>query len=283
MFQLEIRKHLTLTLKLIKPLLKWSLQHLFHLYAEMLVRATGPIHAGGNGRCDQPYADKIILLSACLAGIASGAGNVESNNDQCWVLKIGDVKGTFGLVPYSTYTSYLTYRLASLVLCKHLKMGFWSTWVLRQNCLLNGVSLVCKAPSNSSPVEYWTQEFCHFGAAGSDPREVNVVESWHQNPTNWAHLVEGIGIQVCLLAGSWWCVSLMLVQLIDRSATGTKFHEYERFVWQMIELHLCFAFLCGLHPEFSVSPYFTACNVCEICQVLGGELEKKWTSHCSGL
>lgn len=122
-FQLEIRKHLTLTLKLIKLLLHWSLQHLFHLYAEMLVRATGPIHTGGIGCCDQPYADKIILLSACLAGIVSGAGNVESNNDQCSVLKTADVKGTFGLVPYSTYTSYLTYRLASLVQCKHLKIG----------------------------------------------------------------------------------------------------------------------------------------------------------------
>lgn len=106
--QLEIRKHLTLTLKLIKLFLHWSLQHLFHLYAEMLVCTTGPFHTGGIGCCDQPYTDKIILLSACLPGIASGAGNIQSNNAQCWVLKIADVKGTFGVVPHSIYTSYLT-------------------------------------------------------------------------------------------------------------------------------------------------------------------------------
>lgn len=133
MCQLEIRKNLTLTLKLIKLLLHWSLQHLFHLYAEMLVCATGPFHTGGIGCCDQPYADKIILLSVCLPGIASGAGNIQSNNAQCWVFKIAAVKGTFGLVPYSTYTSYLTCRLASLFLCKHLKMGCYSTSVLRPN------------------------------------------------------------------------------------------------------------------------------------------------------
>lgn len=131
--QLEIRKHLILTLELIKLILHGSLQHLFHLYAEMLVCAMGPFHIGGIGCCDQPYADKIILLSACLPGIASGAGNIQSNNAQCWVLKIADVKATFGLIPCSIYTSYFTYRLASLFLCKHLKMGFSSIWVLRPN------------------------------------------------------------------------------------------------------------------------------------------------------
>lgn len=83
--QLEIRKHLTLTLKLIKVLLHWSLQHLFYLYAEMLVCAMGPFHAGGIGCCDQPYVDKIILLSVCLPGIALGAGNIHSNNAHSWV------------------------------------------------------------------------------------------------------------------------------------------------------------------------------------------------------
>lgn len=107
MCQLEIRKHLTLTLKLIKLLLHWSFQHLFHLYAEMLVCVMGPFCTGGIGCCDQPYADKIILLSACLPGIASGAGNIQSNNAQCWVLKIVDVKGTFSLVPYPMHTSYI--------------------------------------------------------------------------------------------------------------------------------------------------------------------------------
>jgi len=86
----------------------------------------GPFHTGGIGCCDQPYADKIILLSACLPGIASGAGNIQSNNAQCYVFQIAEMNGTFGLVPCSTYTSYLTYRLASLLLCNDLKTGFRS-------------------------------------------------------------------------------------------------------------------------------------------------------------
>lgn len=43
----------------------------------------------------------------------------------------------------------------------------------------------------------------------------------------------------------------------------------------MAELHSHFALFYGLHPEFSMSLYFTVHEEYDICQVLGGELERR--------
>lgn len=71
-------------------------------------------------------------------------------------------------------------------------------------------------------------------------------------------------------------LSVRLMQLIDRSATGTKFYQNKKNkgLWQT-ELWSYFAFLYHLYPEFAMSLYFSVHKECDICQVPEWELQRR--------
>lgn len=65
---------------------------------------------------------------------------------------------------------------------------------------------------------------------------------------------------------------VMLVKLIDSTITGTKIHQD---IKGLCGKQRCFAFLCGLHPEY-MNPYFTRYEGCEICHILlRAELDRR--------